>query len=316
MKTKDLAKLKSPLASGHQTCAGCGIPILARTILKTVGEPVIVVGATSCFEVTTTIYPNTAWECPYIHSAFENSAATAAGIDSAIKFLKKTNQMPDKEPTIVVFAGDGGTYDIGLQSLSGVIERGHNFLYICYDNQAYMNTGVQRSSATPLGAWTTTSEVGAKQLGNIFHRKNLTRIVAAHEVPYAAQASISHLEDLSKKVEKALAHPGPKFINVLQPCNVGWKYEPSQTVAIARLAVATRFWPLYEVEWGRTTITVPIDTPQPVVKFLKTQGRFRHLFEPTEQTVLLTEIQTAVDDEWQRLAARQPGSKSAGQHGG
>jgi len=300
MDLKSLAEKPSRLAPGHLTCAGCGIPILARAVLRSINRPVIVVGATSCFEVTTTIYPYSSWECPYIHSAFENAAATASGIDAAIRYLKKTQSLK-KEPVIVIFAGDGGTYDIGLQSLSGALERGHNFLYICYDNQAYMNTGIQRSSATPLGAWTTTSEVGKEELGKLVHRKNITRIVTAHDIPYAAQASISHLGDLSNKVEKALSFYGPKFINVLEPCNVGWKFPPSKTIEIARLAVETRFWPLYETSEGKTKITVDIPKPQPVEDFLKQQGRFAHLFRPQRQEALLKEIQQGVDREWNRL---------------
>ncbi len=302
MNIKELAEKSSRLSPGHLTCSGCGIPLAVRTVLRSIAGPVVVVGATGCLEVTTTIFPYTSWECPFIHSAFENAAATASGICAAVEFLKKNTSKKSPEPTIVVFGGDGGTYDIGLQSLSGALERGHNLLYICYDNEAYMNTGVQRSSATPLGAWTTTSEVGKRALGKPTQRKNLTRIIAAHGITYTAQASISHLTDLSAKVEKALTFPGPKFINILQPCTTGWKFAPSQTVTVARLAVETRFWPLYEVVGDKTQVTVAVPEPRPVEDFLKAQGRFKHLFEPQRQGEVLTQIQAGVDQEWQRLA--------------
>lgn len=301
MNIRKLAQKPSRFASGHLTCAGCGIPLVVRTVLRSIEGPAVVVGATGCLEVTTTIFPYTSWECPFIHSAFENAAATASGIDAAVKFLKKTDKLEGADPAIIVFAGDGGTYDIGLQSLSGALERSHNFLYLCYDNQAYMNTGVQRSSATPLGAWTTTSEVGERELGKLVHQKNLTRIVAAHNIPYVAQASVSHLEDLSDKVEKALTFEGPKFINVLQPCSVGWKFDPAKTIEMARLAVETRFWPLYDVKRGQTKITIDVPKPESVEKFLKGQGRFEHLFEPQRQEELLQRIQEGVDMEWERL---------------
>lgn len=305
MKIKELAQKESKLVSGHLTCTGCGIPLIVRTVLKSIDTPVITVVATGCLEVTTTIFPQTSWKVPFIHSAFENAAATAAGIDAAINNLEKTDQLEGEKPTIVAFAGDGGTYDIGLQSLSGALERGHNFLYICYDNEAYMNTGVQRSSATPLGAWTTTSETGTKQLGKNIHKKNITRIVAAHQIPYVAQATISHLEDLSAKVEKALNYKGPKFINVLQPCVPGWKIQPSQTINVARLAVETRFWPLYEIEKGKLNLNVEVDDPKPIEEFLQVQGRFKHLFKPEKQEKVISKLQENVDKEWERLKKKE-----------
>ncbi|MCG2686199.1 thiamine pyrophosphate-dependent enzyme [Candidatus Parcubacteria bacterium] len=301
----ELSKKSSRLAPGHSTCTGCGIPIIVRTVLRAIDRPVIIVNATSCLEVTTTVWPQTAWEVPYIHSAFENAAATASGVEAALAYLKRINRPVKSEPIIVAFAGDGGTYDIGLQSLSGALERGHNFLYICYDNEAYMNTGIQRSSATPHAARTTTSQAGSVQHGKIQWKKPLTEIVTAHGIPYVAQASISHLLDLVNKVQKAISYDGPKFINVLQPCTLGWGFEPAETIAVARLAVETRLWPLYEVAEGEWTLTVPVPELVPISEYLKGQTRFAHLFKPGGERVI-KEIQQRIDQNWKRLIKQCP----------
>jgi len=236
--------------------------------------------------------------------AFENSAATVSGIESAFKGLKRAGKIPaDKRVKFVAFGGDGGTYDIGLQSLSGAMERGHDMVYVCYDNGAYMNTGIQRSSATPKGAWATTSEVGAAQQGKQQRRKDLTQIMAAHNIPYVAQASISHWKDLTTKAEKAFAVEGPAFLNVFAPCPRGWRIPSNQSVEIAKLAVQTGFWPLYEVEDGVFRQTVRVVNRKPVEEFLKPQGRFKHVFKP-ENAALLAEMQADVDRAWDQLQAR------------
>lgn len=302
MDLKQLTARTSRLAPGHGTCQGCGIPIIVRTVLRAIEDPVIAVVATGCLEVTTTIYPETAWEIPFIHSLFENAAATASGIVAALRYQKGQGGIK-KTPQVVVFGGDGGTYDIGFQALSGALERGDDFLYICYDNQAYMNTGVQRSSATPKGARTTTtpaSATGQMGLGKAQFRKPLTEIVAAHQIPYVAQASPSYVLDLHNKVRKAISHSGPKFINVFSPCPLGWRMDTALSMKLASLAVQTRFWPLYEVEEGKYKLTANVARPTPLDEFLKPQGRFKHLFTPHGEKAKL-ELEKEVGRRWRRL---------------
>ena len=220
---KELSKRPDHLAPGHRLCAGCGASVIVRNVLMGAkAAPLVVSCATGCLEVSTTIYPFTAWKDSYIHSAFENSAATISGVDAAVKSLRRQGRL-DKDVKLVAFGGDGGTYDIGLQALSGALERGHDFVYVCYDNGAYMNTGFQRSGSTPQNAWTTTSPTGKVQQGKTQHRKNLTAIAAAHDIPYVAQASPHNIRDLQMKAERAFETPGPAFLNVLSPCPRGWR---------------------------------------------------------------------------------------------
>lgn len=302
---KELTHREDRLAGGHRLCAGCGASIAVRQVLLGAGEDPVVVGcATGCLEVSTTIYPYTSWRTPFIHNAFENSAATISGVEAAFKALKRAGKIPaDKRVKFVAFGGDGGTYDIGLQSLSGAMERGHDMVYVCYDNGAYMNTGIQRSSATPKGAWATTAQVGPAQAGKQQRRKDLTQIMAAHDIPYVAQASISHWKDLTEKAAKAFAVEGPAFINVFAPCPRGWRIPFDKTVEIAKLAVQTGFWPLYEVEDGVWRQTVKVVNRKPIEEFLKPQGRFKHVFAPGNEH-LLEEIQAEVDRKWEQLQQR------------
>ncbi len=293
---KELSTREDRLAGGHRLCAGCGASIAVRQVLLGAGETPVVAGcATGCLEVSTTIYPYTSWKTPFIHNAFENSAATISGVEAAFKGLKAAGKIPaDKRVKFVAFGGDGGTYDIGLQSLSGAMERGHDMVYVCYDNGAYMNTGIQRSSATPFGAWATTAEVGKAQQGKKQRRKDLTSIMAAHNIPYVAQASVSHWKDLTDKAEKAFEVEGPAFINILAPCPRGWRTKPEDTIGIAKLAVQTCFWPLIEVVDGEWRQTVKVANKKPIEEFLKPQGRFGHLFKPGNEA-LLVEVQAEVD---------------------
>ncbi len=302
---KELTHREDRLAGGHRLCAGCGASIAVRQVLLGAGEDPVVVGcATGCLEVSTTIYPYSSWKTPFIHNAFENSAATISGVEAAFNGLKRAGKIdPDKKVRFVAFGGDGGTYDIGLQALSGAMERGHDMVYVCYDNGAYMNTGIQRSSATPKGAWATTAEVGAAQAGKRQVRKDLTAIIAAHGVPYAAQASVSHWKDLTTKAEKAFNTPGPAFLNVFAPCPRGWRIPSSMTVEIAKLAVQTGFWPVYEVEGGVWRQTVKVNNKKPIEEFLKPQGRFKHLFAPGNEA-LLAEIQADVDRAYEGVLKR------------
>jgi len=302
---KELSRREDRLAGGHRLCAGCGASIAVRQVLLGAGETPVVAGcATGCLEVSTTIYPYTSWKTPFIHNAFENSSATISGVEAAFKGLKRAGKIPaDKRVKFVAFGGDGGTYDIGLQALSGAMERGHDMVYVCYDNGAYMNTGIQRSSATPFGAWATTAEVGKAQQGKTQRRKDLTAIIAAHNVPYAAQASVSHWRDLTAKAEKAFAVEGPAFLNILSPCPRGWRTKPEDTIGIAKLAVQTCFWPLYEVEDGEWRITQKVANKKPIEEFLAPQGRFKHLFKP-ENAELLAAVQAEVDRYWDALQRR------------
>jgi pyruvate ferredoxin oxidoreductase beta subunit len=296
---KELSKKEVLISSGHRMCAGCGAPTIVKMVLLSCDYPVIAANATGCLEVSSCISDYTAWKIPWIHNAFENAAATISGVETMYRSLKKQGKI-DKEVKFIAFGGDGGTYDIGMQSLSGAMERGHDMLYICYDNGAYMNTGIQRSSATPYGADTTTRPAGSVIPGKTEQRKNLTKIMAAHNIPYAAQASPSHWMDLTKKVRKAFDIKGPKFMNILSPCNRGWRSRTDDSILLSRLAVETCFWPLYEIENGVTRITFRPKEKKQVVDFLKPQGRFKHLFKPENEWVI-SKFQEEVDREWNRL---------------
>jgi pyruvate ferredoxin oxidoreductase beta subunit len=314
-------ELAKHYTSGHSACAGCGFPAIVRAVLGQAKSDVAVANATGCLEVTSTLYPYTAWKIPYIHNAFENAAATLSGAVQAYEILKRKGRLPgqkgiprlaspagrqarddsQKRIKFVAFGGDGGTYDIGLQSLSGALERGHNMLYVLYDNGGYMNTGNQRSSATPYGAATETTPAGNVSFGKIETRKNIMEIVNAHRIPYLAQANVAFMADLKMKAKKALAIDGPTFLCVFSPCQNNWKFPTSEYVNIAKLATQTNFWPLYEIIEGKYKINWATENPKPVAEFLKTQGRFKHLFSEKNKKVL-DEIQKIMDVEWVRLA--------------
>lgn len=299
---KELAKRKEMLTPGHRLCAGCGAPIAVRLILMAADKPVVAANATGCLEVSTSIFPYTAWDIPWIHNAFENAAATISGAESMYRVKKRKGEIKE-DMYFIAFGGDGGTYDIGLQALSGALERGHRFLYVCYNNEAYMNTGIQRSSATPLGAWTTTSPEGKAQPGKLQWRKNLTEIVVAHGIPYVAQSAPWNWRDLVNKAEKAFHTDGPSFLNVLASCNRGWRHLPGDTLKIMQLASECCIWPMYEVENGKYRLTYKPKEKKPVEEWLKVQGRFKHLFTP-ENRHLIDEIQAHVDREWEALLRR------------
>lgn len=291
------------LTRGHRSCLGCAHPIIIRQTLLAAKEPVVVGCVTGCLEVTTTVFPYTAWRVPFIHTAFENSAATVSGIEAAYQALKRQGKY-DKDLRFIATGGDGGTYDIGFQSLSGAAERGHRMLYLCLNNEAYMNTGIQRSSATPKGAHTTTAPAGEVIPGKQQHRKDLTACMVAHRIPYVAQTIASNWKDLTNKVEKALAADGPSFINVFSPCPTGWGYKPELTLEMGQLSVDTCFWPLYEVEDGKWKLNYRPKEKKPLVEWLKLQRRFAHLFKTPNGKELIGELQERVDREWEELLAR------------
>ena len=277
------------LAPGHRGCAGCGASIAVRLALKALGKDTVAVSATGCLEVMTSPYPETSWEIPWIHVAFENAGAVASGVESALR-------IQGKESNVIAFGGDGGTVDIGLQSLSGAMERGHNMTYVCYDNEAYMNTGIQRSGATPYGASTTTSPKGKSSFGEDKAKKNMPMIMAAHGIPYVATASIAYPEDYMKKIKKAAEVDGPAYIHLCQPCTTGWGFDPSKTIEMGRLAVETGSWILYEIEDGEFNITYRPAERKPVIDYLKSQKRFKHLKE--EQINKIQEFVDAQCDEY------------------
>ncbi len=304
---KDFAQTPELFSSGHRACAGCGPAIVMRLVLKAARGPVIATSATGCMEVVSTIYPYTSWRIPWIHTAFENVAANAAGIETALKVLKKKGRIKYDHVDVIAFGGDGGTYDIGIQALSGAVERGHDFLYVLYDNEAYMNTGIQRSGGTPLGAWTTTSPAGKVIPGKPERKKPIADIMVAHEIPYVATATVAYWRDLVVKARKGMEVDGPAFLHVLAPCPRGWRCETSKTIEISRLAVETCFFPLWEAEYGEYKLSPPSkvialkpEKKKPVEEYLKTQGRFRHLFTP-ENKYLIEKIQKEVDRRWQKL---------------
>jgi pyruvate ferredoxin oxidoreductase beta subunit len=291
------------LAPGHRLCAGCAEPTAVRQILHAIVEPVVVGSSTGCMEVTTTTYPFSSWRVPWIHNAFENVSSTICGAEAMYRSLVRQGKMEEKGIKFVCFAGDGATYDIGLQWISGAFERGHKFLYVCLNNEAYMNTGIQRSSATPFGAWTTTSQDGKARFGKRENRKDITAIFAAHNIPYVAQASPHAWRDLMAKTKKAIAADGPSFINVLVPCQRGWRYPGEKTIDLCRLAVDTCVWPLYEVVDGEYSLTYNPNPKRPVKDWLESQGRFKHLMTP-ENAPVIDEMQVWVDREWRRLLDR------------
>ncbi|MDR0915499.1 MAG: hypothetical protein LBM22_02330 [Endomicrobium sp.] len=292
-----LSTLQERFTGGHRLCAGCGAAIVARQVLLAAGKKhVIVISATGCLEVSTTIFPYSAWKDSFFHSAFSNAAATCSGIEVAYKSLKEKGKLKE-DIVFITFGGDGGTADIGLQALSGAMERGHKMLYICYNNEAYMNTGVQRSGMTPLGARTTTAPVGRIQQGKTESKKDLTQIMIAHNIPYVAQTYIGNWHDLITKVQKALSIYGPSFINILTPCRLGWGYPPEETINIGKLAVETCVWPAYEVENGIYKINIKPNPPKPIIEFLKCQDRFKHLLKP-ENSHIIDKIQQDIDHKW------------------
>jgi pyruvate ferredoxin oxidoreductase beta subunit len=298
-KARELPQVE-PFAAGHRSCVGCGEVLALRLATKAIGLNLIVASATGCMEIVSSPYPQSAWEVPWIHVAFENAAAVASGIESGLKALRRKGKLPDRKTVIMAVAGDGGTADIGLQALSGALERGHDFVYICTDNEAYMNTGIQRSSSTPFGAATTTSPAGKRSIGQVTWKKDLPAIAAAHHIPYVATACPTYYLDLMNKVKRAAETPGPAYVHIYSPCPTGWRYPGELSIEVGRLAVQTGVFPLYEVINGNWKLTMDFAKRKPVSEYLKMQGRFKHL---TKETI--EEIQRRVDENLLRLKMLQ-----------
>jgi len=287
-------------ASGHRLCAGCGEGIINRMTMKALRGPTVIIAATGCNEVASTIYPYTSWKLPWAHIAFENAAAVASGVVEAYKAMARRG-IEQGHIDVIAMAGDGGTYDIGIQALSGALERGHDFLYICVDNEAYMNTGIQRSGSTPHGADTTTSPAGSVIPGKPEWKKDLIGICAAHGIEYAATATPAHWNDYITKVRKGIEVNGPAVIDVLSPCPLGWRHESARSIEMVKLAVETRYFPIYEFERGKYKLNLNVSKPKPAEEFLKAQGRFSHLFKPTYRKDVIDEIRQNVDANWNRI---------------
>jgi len=281
-------------SAGHRACGGCGPALAARLLLKATGKNVIIAASTGCMEVFSTPYPETAWGVPWIHSLFENVAAVASGIEASLKKQGRSEK-------VVCIAGDGATFDIGVLCISGAFERGHDITYICYDNEAYMNTGIQRSGATPYGASTTTSPAGAcAPGGNPLPKKDMPAILAAHGAPYVATASIAYPNDFMKKVERAINTPGPCYIQVHTPCCTGWGFESGETLAMAKLAIETGLWVNYEMVNGVVEKAKKVRR-KPVEEYLAKQKRFRHLFRPARLDAEIAKIQAIADANAERF---------------
>ena len=280
---------------GHRLCAGCGAGLVCRGMMRALdeGDKAVICNATSCLEVSSFLYPFTAWEDSYIHSAFENAAATCGGVEAAYNVLKRRGKIDDTYKFLAI-GGDGGTYDIGFQSLSGAMERGHDMVYFCYDNEAYMNTGIQKSSLTPFGAKTTTTPAGSNMRGCLTQKKNMFEIVAAHGIPYAATASIGYLNDFIRKVEHAATIRGTKYIHVMAPCPTGWGCGVDETVDISKDIVDCGLWYLAEYEGGAFKLNRNPREFASVEAYLRRQGRFKAL---TDEDI--AQVEAARDAKWE-----------------
>jgi pyruvate ferredoxin oxidoreductase beta subunit len=293
-----LIEKKEYFTPGHKSCQGCAEALAVRLVAKALGSNVVVSSATGCMEVVSSAYPHTSWDVPWFHVAFENAAAVASGVEAGFKALVRKGKLPDKKTVFLGMGGDGATADIGFQALSGALERGHRMIYVCYDNEAYMNTGIQRSSSTPYGASTTTSPAGKMKHGQLTWKKNMPEIVAAHGIPYVATACASYPLDLIQKVERAAVTEGPAYIHILSVCPTGWRIPTEKAIWIGRLAVETGVFPLYEVVNGRYKLSFDPEI-RPVIEYLKPQGRFRHLTPELIET-----IQQKTSADYEKLKAK------------
>ena len=292
-------------SGGHRLCAGCGASIAVRGVMRALneGDRAVIGCATGCLEVSSFLFPYTAWNDSFIHCAFENVGATISGVEACYKARKKRGQIKDNYK-FIAFGGDGGTYDIGFQSLSGAMERGHDMVYVCYDNEAYMNTGIQRSSSTPEFADTSTAPAGQVIPGKQHSKKDLTDVIVAHNIPYVAQTTfIGNFKDLHEKAHKSIYTPGPAFLNILAPCPRGWRYPAEEMMNITKMAVETCVWPLYEVIDGKWVLSYEPKQKLPIEDYLRLQGRFAHMFNPGNEGTI-QKLQKTVDNTWEKLLSR------------
>lgn len=291
---------------GHRLCPGCSHSIIVREIMNATDDEIVVSTATGCLEVCTAIYPYTSWDTSWIHIGFENAAASISGAEAMYKARQKKGTLVSDKPTkFVAFAGDGGTYDIGFQSLSGAAERGHDFIYVCLDNEGYMNTGGQRSSSTPPGSSTTTSPAGSASYGEKKLKKDMIQIMAAHGCEFVAQVAPSKWKDLVKKTQRAYQAKGPVYINAVSPCPTEWKFAPEKSMEISDLAVDSCVFPLYQIEDGhKVTVTYKPKNKKSVEEYCAAQGRFKHLFK-AEYSHVIDEWQKRVDATWEMLLKRE-----------
>jgi pyruvate ferredoxin oxidoreductase beta subunit len=304
---KDIASKPDLFLPGHRACAGCGPANVLRMVMKATRGPTIVTEATGCMEVVSSIYPYTSWAVPWLHTAFETAASNASGIEAALKILKKKGKIKQEHIDVIAIAGDGGTYDIGFQALSGAAERGHDFLFVLYDNEGYMNTGIQRSGGTPMGAATTTSPAGSVMPGKLQHKKPIADIMVAHGIEYVATATPYYWRDMLQKVRKGLEVEGPAFLHIFAPCPRGWRSDPAKSIDYTKLAAESCVFPVYQVVKGKYELSTPSKlialAPQkkkPITEYLKGQGRYRHLFTPQGKKVL-DELQRFTDEQWAKL---------------
>lgn len=287
---------KEFFAPGHRACQGCAEALAVRLVAKALGRNVIVASATGCMEIVSSPLPFTSWRVPWFHVAFENAAAVASGIESGLKALMRKGRLPYKKIVNIAMAGDGGTADIGIQALSGALERGHDMIYICTDNEAYMNTGIQRSSSTPFGASTTTSPSGKMRVGQVTWKKNMPAIAAAHNIPYVATACPSYPIDLIQKVKKAAEIEGPAYLHILSVCPTGWRSAPELSIKLGRLAAETGVFPIYEIEHGKYRLNIDFPQFRPLKEYTRLQGRFRHLTDE-----MLQQIEKRIHQEYEQL---------------
>lgn len=295
-KLRDGGELFMP---GHRACIGCGEVLAMRQVCKALGKDIIIANATGCMEIISSPFPTTNWDVPWIHALFENTAAVASGLESGLDAMKRKGRGPAQDVTVVAMGGDGSTFDIGLQALSGALERGHNFIYVCFDNEGYMNTGIQRSSATPYGASTTTSPVGKNSIGQTTQKKDMPLIALAHHIPYLATCTPAHPTDLAKKIKKAKEIKGPAYIHVFSPCPTGWGTDSDVAIELCRLAVDTGVFPLGESVYGQYTLTKPIKELKPLREYLKLQRRFRHLSDD-----VIDQIQEQVHEHYEVIRSK------------
>lgn len=297
-------------APGHTACSGCGQAIAVRLVFRAAGRNVIATDNTGCLEIFSSNYPYSSWEVPWIHSLFENSAAVASGIEAALKITGRLDKV-----RVIAQGGDGSTADIGFGALSGMWERGHDILYVCYDNEAYMNTGIQRSGLTPHGADTTTTPAGACSVGKAQYKKDIPALAVAHGLPYVATASVGYPHDIDRKVKKALAVRGPKYLQIHCPCPLGWRHDSSATVNLAKLAVDTAMFPMVEYEQGKLAAVKKLAKPKPVEEYLRPQRRFAHVFDRPNCAGVLAEIQAIANANIQKYGLSdtivQPSASSA-----